>query len=317
MRLFNFSHIQFFSKKLLGHLKIHNQVANYNFNYEATNDLDGPNNKVINIPCDDIKSKLPPTAKLLQCDNNATVALLGTVHFSKKSINDVSEVVKIMRPNGILVELCHQRLGILELDEQKFIQDAKNLDRKRLKEAVKGHGFISGFLHTMLLKTYAELAKEFRVAPGGEFRRAYHEVKKIPGCKLFLGDRPMRITIDRALKTLSVMEFIQIIYHLTTSKPVPINRAHLEKYKDTDFIKEQFEQITREVPAFKKIFNVLVDERDKCLAYSIQEAVRMVKEPRILAVVGMGHVNGIYRYYGKLKYSDIMPLLINSIFRAL
>lgn len=31
-------------------------------------------------------------------------------------------------------------------------------------------------LHAMLLKTYADIAKELGVAPGGEFRRAYQEV---------------------------------------------------------------------------------------------------------------------------------------------
>lgn len=35
---------------------------------------------------------------------------------------------------------------------------------------------MSGMLHAMLLKTYADIAKELGVAPGGEFRRAYHEV---------------------------------------------------------------------------------------------------------------------------------------------
>lgn len=41
---------------------------------------------------------------------------------------------------------------------------------------MKGQPFVSGMLHAMLLKTYADLAKELGVAPGGEFRRAYHEV---------------------------------------------------------------------------------------------------------------------------------------------
>lgn len=34
---------------------------------------------------------------------------------------------------------------------------------------------MSGVLHAMLLKTYADIAKELGVAPGGEFRRAYQE----------------------------------------------------------------------------------------------------------------------------------------------
>lgn len=44
---------------------------------------------------------------------------------------------------------------------------------------MKGQGVASGMLHAMLLKTYADIAKELGVAPGGEFRRAYHEVTSI------------------------------------------------------------------------------------------------------------------------------------------
>lgn len=44
------------------------------------------------------------------------------------------------------------------------------------RKAVKGQSFVSGMLHAMLLKTYADISKELGVAPGGEFRRAYQEV---------------------------------------------------------------------------------------------------------------------------------------------
>lgn len=55
------------------------------------------------------------------------------------------------------------------------------------------------------------------------------------------------------------------------------SKEQLERYKDRDFVQAQFEEITRDVPAFKKIFHVFVDERDKCLAYSLQECVRSGK----------------------------------------
>ncbi|XP_022816330.1 traB domain-containing protein-like isoform X1 [Spodoptera litura] len=253
--------------------------------------------------------QLPKSATLLQNDENTTVVLLGTVHFSKQSVEDVSEIVKVLNPNAILVELCRQRVSLLELDDKKFLEDAKNFDAQKLKEAVKGQNFVSGMLHAMLLKTYADIAKELGVAPGGEFRRAYHEMKKIPGCKLFLGDRPIQITIARAFQSLSVYELGQVLYHLTTTNPKPLDKDQLEKYKDRDFVQAQFEEITRDVPAFKKIFHVFVDERDKCLAYSLQECVRAVQSPRVLAVVGMGHVDGIVKYYGKMRQEDIVPLL--------
>ncbi|XP_045446391.1 traB domain-containing protein-like [Melitaea cinxia] len=257
-----------------------------------------------------VPGDLPSSATLLQNNDEAKVVLLGTVHFSKQSVEDVSQIVKVLNPNAILIELCRQRVSLLELDDKKFLEDAKNLDAKKIKQAVKGQGFVSGMLHAMLLKTYADIAKELGVAPGGEFRRAYQEMKKIPGCKLFLGDRPIQITIARAFQSLSVLEVGQVIYHLTTANPKPLNKTQLEKYKNKDYVQEQFQEIIRDVPAFKKIFHVFVDERDKCLAFSLQECVRTVQSPRVLAVVGMGHVDGITKYYGKMKQEDIVPLLL-------
>ena len=48
--------------------------------------------------------------------------------------------------------------------------------KNTFRQAVKGQGLVSGMLHAMLLKTYADIARELGVAPGGEFRRAYQEV---------------------------------------------------------------------------------------------------------------------------------------------
>ncbi|KAI8429043.1 hypothetical protein MSG28_007613 [Choristoneura fumiferana] len=166
---------------------------------------------------------LPSAATLLQDDDKATVVLLGTVHFSKQSVEDVSQIVKVLNPNGILVELCRQRVSLLELDEKKFLEDAKAFDSKKMKQAMKGQNVVSGMLHAMLLKTYADIAKELGVAPGGEFRRAYHEMKKIPGCKLFLGDRPIQVTIARAFQSLSIYELGQVMFHLSAAEGITVD----------------------------------------------------------------------------------------------
>lgn len=38
--------------------------------------------------------------------------------------------------------------------------------------------------------------------------------------------------------------------------------------------------------------------------------ISVVNNPRVLAVVGMGHVDGIVKYYGKMTQEDIVPLLL-------
>lgn len=255
-------------------------------------------------------TNLPKSATLLQDDEKATVVLLGTVHFSKESVDDVSTIVKALNPNAIMIELCRNRVSLLQLDEAKFLEEARNFDVKKVREAVKGQGVVSGMLHGMLLKTYADIAKELGVAPGGEFRRAYQEMKKIPGCKLFLGDRPIQITIARAFQQLSLYELGQILYHFSKTQPKSLDKHDLEQYKDKAFVQAQFHDIIKDVPAFKKIFHVFVDERDKCLAYSLQQCVKHDGKARVLGVVGMGHVDGIQKYYGKMLPKDIVPLLV-------
>lgn len=45
----------------------------------------------------------------------------------------IMQIVKMLNPNGILVELCRQRVSLLELDEKKFLEDAKAFDSRKMK----------------------------------------------------------------------------------------------------------------------------------------------------------------------------------------
>lgn len=45
----------------------------------------------------------------------------------------IMQIVKVLNPNGILVELCRQRVSLLELDEKKFLEDAKAFDSRKMK----------------------------------------------------------------------------------------------------------------------------------------------------------------------------------------
>lgn len=59
----------------------------------------------------------------------------------------------------------------------------------------------------------AKLTKELGMAPGGEFRRALAEASKIPNCNVHLGDRPINITLQRAIKGLVriILNSIQVL----------------------------------------------------------------------------------------------------------
>lgn len=48
---------------------------------------------------------LPSSATLLQNNDEAKVVLLGTVHFSKQSVEDVSQVPYIFSRYGLLIDI--------------------------------------------------------------------------------------------------------------------------------------------------------------------------------------------------------------------
>lgn len=48
----------------------------------------------------------------------------------------------------------------------------------------------------LLLQYFSvKVTKELGMAPGGEFRRAFQEAQKIPGCGVQLGDRPVHVSL--------------------------------------------------------------------------------------------------------------------------
>ena len=79
-------------------------------------------------------------------------------------------------------------------------------------------GFVQGLMQLLLLSMSAHLTKQLGMAPGGEFRVAYKETRKIPGCQLQLGDRPINITLRRALSSLTVWQKLTLAWYLMAFK---------------------------------------------------------------------------------------------------
>lgn len=73
-------------------------------------------------------------------------------------------------------------------------------------------------MYILLLNMSAHITKELGMAPGGEFRAAYKEAEKIANCEVLLGDRPLSITLQRALSKLTWMQTFKLAWHLLTSK---------------------------------------------------------------------------------------------------
>ncbi|XP_023951439.2 traB domain-containing protein [Bicyclus anynana] len=250
---------------------------------------------------------LPNTVTVLDAPDGGKVYLVGTAHFSLESQEDVSKVIQQVCPHVVMVELCEQRTNILLLDEEIILREAKNINISKIRATMAQNGVFNGLMYILLLNMSAHITRELGMAPGGEFRRAMAEAKKIRNCIIHLGDRAIDITLHRAIASLSWGQTIRFIWHLLTSNQ-NISLEEVEKCKQKKMLEDMLEEMAEEFPALKRVFVV---ERDMYLCHSLQiAALQARREPcRIVGVVGIGHVAGIVEHWGKIAPEDIVPLL--------
>ncbi|XP_076220964.1 traB domain-containing protein isoform X2 [Nomia melanderi] len=258
-----------------------------------------------------IDERLPETVELLTTPYGAKLYLVGTAHFSIESQNDVSMIIQAVQPHIIVVELCIARAEIMQLNEEVIYQYAKDLSFQSITELLSKYGFYNGLLYVLLLRMVAYISKQLGVAPGGEFRRAFEEAKKIPDCIIQLADRPINITIQRAIRSLTWWETLKLGWHLVHLKG-DINQEVVEVCKQKNLLDNIVHDLKESFPAMEKVF---VEERDLYLTHSLQLACMLhptsngVVAPRVVGIVGIGHISGILKNWGKVKPSDIPPIM--------
>ncbi|XP_078678473.1 traB domain-containing protein-like isoform X2 [Branchiostoma floridae x Branchiostoma belcheri] len=256
-------------------------------------------------------TSLPETVTTLDTEDGGKVYVIGTAHFSEESQQDVIKTIETVQPDVVLVELCKSRVNILQLDEKTLLEEAKNINMGKVKAAIKQSGLVTGLMQILLLHMSAHITEQLGMAPGGEFRTAFRQAQQVPSCKVHLGDRPIQITLQRAIAALSVWQKIRLAWYMIMSKE-PISKEEVEKCKQRDLLEEMLAEMTGEFPALSRVF---VTERDQYLAYSLRLAARPVPSHDaqgvvpavVVGVVGMGHVPGIVENWSKIV--DIQRLL--------
>ncbi|XP_052259857.1 traB domain-containing protein-like [Dreissena polymorpha] len=246
----------------------------------------------------DLNPDLPETVTLLETSWGSKVYLVGTAHFSAESQEDVAKTIVATQPDVVLVELCNSRMNILQYDEETLQREAKDLSLAKMKQLIQQSGLLQGSMHVLLLKMTAHLTEQLGMAPGGEFRRAFREAQKVMGCRFQLGDRPIQITLTRAMSSLTWWQTIKLAFHLLTFND-SISKEDVEKCKQKDLLEEMLKEMTGEYPGLTRYF---VLERDTFLAHSLKHAAQPIPAPDkpagcvpsvVVGVVGMGHVPGI------------------------
>jgi len=246
-------------------------------------------------------SSLPNTVTVLPYQNGSVVYLVGTAHFSKESVRDVRETIRKVRPNVVVIELCGERQLMLQYSEEDILREAAEINFAKVRHYIRRDGVVAGIMQSLFLKLSAELTKKLGVAPGGEFRAAYEEGVK-QGARIVLGDRRINVTFKRVLSSLNFFQKLRFYYTIATtlSTDLTITAEEVEKMKNKDMVDMLVGELAKEFPTVTK---VLVDERDKVLAFSLKSAAELAPAfpstpPMVVVgVVGMGHVKGIQSYW--------------------
>ena len=207
------------------------------------------------------------------------IILIGTAHISKKSVDEVRELIQEEKPDTVCVELCQSRY-----------QAVTDTDRWKNTDIVKiiKEGKSLLLLVNLALSSYQKrLARQFGVQPGQEMIQGIASANEV-GAALCLADRDIQTTMLRLWRGMGLWGRIKLFFQILISMLAKedISEEELERMKGGDMLTSALNELSEQSPQFKA---VLIDERDKYLAQKIKAA----PGNKVVAVLGAGHVPGI------------------------
>lgn len=232
------------------------------------------------------------TTLLRNAENGAEVFLVGTAHVSRASAEEVREVMRAVRPDSVVLELCQARADRLMAPPEQ-----RDSSLQELLRLVAAPAPLSAKALQLGMKGFYAAWKHAGLEPGGEFRAALEEAKRLPGCRVVLGDQLATETLQKLAATLSLTGLLRMAF---APPVVPAALASIlsgkgtaedavERLKDRATVRLLVEFTRKMQPAAT---GVLLDERDKILF----DALR-AQSGRVVGVVGLAHVDGIERLW--------------------
>ena len=205
--------------------------------------------------------------------------LIGTAHVSKKSAEQVKEVIEAERPDSVCIELDEQRYQtIIDRDRWKKMDIFKVIKEKKA----------TFLLMNLVISSFQKrLAKQFGIIAGQEMIQGIESAKEI-GAEIVLADRNIQITFSRIWHGIGLWGKAKLFLAIFLSifNDESFSEEELEKIKSQDTLNALLNDFTATFPRLKV---PLIDERDQYLAQKIKDA----PGNKVVAVLGAAHVPGI------------------------
>jgi pheromone shutdown-related protein TraB len=205
--------------------------------------------------------------------------LIGTAHVSRKSVDEVKEVIAAEQPDTVCVELCQARY--------QSITDADSWKKTDIIKIVRERKALLLLVNLVLSSYQKRLAKKFGIQPGQEMIQGIKSAQEI-GAELCLADRDIQVTMLRLWRSIGFGGKIKLFFQLILGMfyEEELSEAEMEEMKSKDMLSAALDELSVSFPQLK---SVVIDERDKYLAQKIKTA----PGEKVVAVLGAGHIPGI------------------------
>lgn len=213
--------------------------------------------------------------------NDKEYILIGTAHVSRRSTEEVREVIEAERPDSVCIELDDVRMRAI-VDRDRW----KNTD---IFTIIKEKKTVALLMNLLISSFQRRLANQFGVQAGEEMIQGMKSAQEV-GAELVLADRNIQVTFARVWRGLRLWDKIKLLFAIIASifEADDVSEEDVERMKSQDVLDDVFDEFAA---AFPRVKGPLIDERDQYLAQRIKEAPGQ----KVVAVVGAAHVPGIVR----------------------
>jgi len=214
------------------------------------------------------------------------IILLGTAHVSRDSVDEVAQAIREEVPGRVCVEIDAARYRTMTEG-----QDWSSLNISQVLRERKGFLLMAN----MVLSSFQRrLGADLGVTPGEEMRTAVAVANEL-GIPFSFVDREVNVTLRRAWARSGFWGKNKMLAALFGSAVTreKLTEEQIEGLKNKSALDGMMEELAGYLPSVKE---VLIDERDRFLATRIFETT----EPKVMAVVGAGHVKGIVHWLEQL-----------------
>ena len=265
---------------------------------------------------------ISPTTSLLRSDiSDNEVYLLGTAHISQASNEEVVDLIQLVQPKYVFVELDANRAAQLRSSaaSKNNMADSFNTLFKGI-----GKGLPPNIMQQLppqmnnilpMLQNAPQMMSRmgWLGSQGGEMKAALEEAERI-GATCVYGDVDFEVTMrDLRLAMMGMAANPINLMQMIGNAPSPpkelaeLTGIMLSGGNPTQLIeavktREQAKQMTKYVSeALPPLYDVMITKRDVHMAKMLR---KHCSEGKVVAVVGAGHVEGIEREWEALDHSS-------------